>query len=76
MTDPIVMVKATPLLSVLAFMDENLAADAKESVLNGVAPEFPEEVRKVRERRIIASERFPVAFLTPLLAAAFGEHIL
>ncbi|HET7707610.1 MAG TPA: hypothetical protein VFM36_16100 [Thermoanaerobaculia bacterium] len=70
MTDPIVMVKATPLLSVLAFMDENLAADAKESVLNGVAPEFPEEVRKVRERRIIASERFPVAFLNRLIEAS------
>lgn len=69
-TDPIVMVKATPLLSVLAFMDETLAAEAKENVLTSVALEYPQEVRKVRDQRVIASDRFPVAFLNRLIEAS------
>lgn len=64
------MVKATPLLSVLAFMDENLASDARDNVLTGAAGEFPEEIRKVREQRVIASDRFPVAFLNRLIEAS------
>ena len=75
-TTETVLVKATPLMSVLAFMEENLPAQKNEAVLASLAEEFPEEVRKVRSKRILATERYPVMFLNRLIegsAQALGE---
>jgi hypothetical protein len=77
MNTPVVLVKATPLLTVLSFMDEYLDGTAKARVLDSVAGGFPEEIKKIREHRVIASDRFPVALLNHLIersAEVLGEE--
>jgi hypothetical protein len=67
MADPIVMVKGTPLMSIVSFMNKHLSPEAVERVLVAAAAGFPQEVAKVQGGLILASERFPVAFLNRLI---------
>lgn len=68
-----VTVKATPLKAVLAFMDRELDAPARDRVIESVRNDYPDEVRRIRERAIIMSERVPVSFVNRLIEATAAE---
>lgn len=71
-----VLVKATPLMSVQAFMEKQLSPAGVEAVMAKAAAEFPGEVARLRERNPIASDRFPVMFVNRLIeltAAQLGN---
>ena len=62
-----VLVKATPLMSVQAFMEKHLSPAGVDAVLAKASAEFPGEVARLAERKPIASDRFPVVFVNRLL---------
>lgn len=67
-----VLVKATPLRSVLSFLESNVPG-GRETVLDRAAAEFPAEVARLRERTPLPSDRFPVVFVNRLIELGADE---
>lgn len=67
-----VLVKATPLRTVLGFMKENLGEEALSRLLAKASEEFPAETKRVAAQ-IIASDRFPVVFVNRLIELTASE---
>jgi len=73
---PDVLVKATPLLALRSFMDDNLSPVALQRVLAKAGEEFPDERSRFGQRVTVASERIPVILVNRLIeltAAELGE---
>lgn len=68
-----VLVKATPLRSLLAVMTEALGEGGKTRVFDRAAKEFPAETARVRQQTLIASDRFPVVFVNRLIELTADE---
>jgi hypothetical protein len=68
-----VTVKASPYLSVRAFMNESLSADARERVLVRLSEESPAHASLLRQRVVVVSDRIPVLLLNRLIELMAGE---
>lgn len=75
-TETEVLVKATPLRSLLSLITEELGEPAKVRILELARRDFPAEAASLLQHMPIASDRFPVVFLNRLIeltADEFGE---
>jgi hypothetical protein len=68
-----VLVKATPLRSLLSLVTEELGEAAKARILDRAAREFPAESARLQQHAPIASDRFPVVFLNRLIELTADE---
>jgi hypothetical protein len=68
-----VQVKASPVRTLRAYMEEVLKPDARERVIARVSGEFPQESARFRERAPVASERVPVLFVNRLIEQVAEE---
>lgn len=68
-----VLIKASPLRSVLDFMNTQLNAEGRTRVLDRAAVEFPAETARVRKSMPIASDRFQVVFLNRVMELVADE---
>lgn len=68
-----VLIKATPVRSLLALMTEEVGADDRKRILDRAAREFPEYASRLRQHVPIVSDRFPVVFLNRLIELTAEE---
>jgi hypothetical protein len=71
-SEPEVLVKATPLRAVLGFMHENLSEQGRARVISRIETEFPDQAKRLGAQ-IIASDRFPIAFVNRLIDLSAQE---
>jgi len=68
-----VLVKATPLLALRTFMDENLSPAAGQRVLAKIGEEFPNERSRLGQRVMVVSDRIPVVLVNRLIELTADE---
>lgn len=72
MNDETVLIKASPLRSLLALMTAELGEAGKTRILDRASREYPAEVTRIQQT-VIASDRFPVVFLNRLIELVADE---
>ncbi|MEO8034604.1 MAG: hypothetical protein ABI837_09230 [Acidobacteriota bacterium] len=68
-----VLLKAAPLRTLRAYMDEHLKPEARDKVLRKAATEFPSETAHLGERPPLVTERVPVLLVNRLVELTAEE---